>query len=226
MGGMFSGCSSLTSLDVSGFKTDNVTNMGGMFSGCSGLTNLDVSGFKTDNVTDMGYMFYKCSGLTSLDVSGFKTDNVTNMRAMFCGCSGLTNLDVSSFKTDNVKDMDWMFSGCNELNTIYASEKWNMSNVVESSNMFSQCYKLTGGAGTTYQSTHTNGDYAHIDGGLENPGYFTYKESTNAIHSVKANEDNGSIYGLSGVRLRLNANNTDGLNSGIYIVKGKKLMVK
>ena len=50
-----------------------------MFYGCSGLTSLDVSGFNTDNVTDMGWMFAGCSGLTSLDVSGFNTSNVTNM---------------------------------------------------------------------------------------------------------------------------------------------------
>ena len=61
---MFYDCSSLTGLDLSGFKTDKVTNMGYMFYGCESLTNLDVSGFKTDNVTDMGYIFYGCSGLT------------------------------------------------------------------------------------------------------------------------------------------------------------------
>ncbi len=109
MGSMFSGCSSLTSLDVSGFKTDNVTYMTGMFSGCSGLTSLDVSGFKTDNVTEMTGMFYGCSSLTSLDVSGFKTDNVTKMGALFSGCSGLTSLDVSGFQTDNVTNMRGMF---------------------------------------------------------------------------------------------------------------------
>ena len=223
---MFTGCSGLTSLDVSGFKTGNVTNMSNMFSGCSGLASLDVSGFKNDNATDMGYMFYGCSGLTSLDVSGFKTDNVTDMSGMFSSCSSLTSLDVSGFKTDNVTNMGSMFHSCSLLKTIYASEKWNMSNVVASSYMFTGCNKLTGGAGTTYQSTHFDGDYARIDGGLENPGYFTYKENTNAIHTVEDHKDNGSIYGLSGVRLRSSEKNTDGLKSGIYLVNGKKLMVK
>ena len=139
---MFYGCSSLTSLDVSGFKTDNVTDMGWMFSGCSGLTSLDVSGFKTDNVTDMWAMFDRCSGLTSLDVTGFKTDNVTNMSYMFSGCSGLMSLDVSGFKTDNVTDMQMMFYGCSSLTSLDVSG-FKTDNVTDMGWMFSGCSGLT-----------------------------------------------------------------------------------
>ena len=34
-----------------------------MFSGCSSLTNLNLSNFNTQNVTDMFYMFDGCSSL-------------------------------------------------------------------------------------------------------------------------------------------------------------------
>jgi surface protein len=54
-----------------------------MFENCSSLTSLDVSGFDTSNVTSMGAMFYNCSGLTSLDLSGFDTSKVTGMNNMF-----------------------------------------------------------------------------------------------------------------------------------------------
>ncbi len=37
---MFSGCSSLTSLDVSGFDTSNVTNMSNIFTSCSSLAEI------------------------------------------------------------------------------------------------------------------------------------------------------------------------------------------
>ena len=90
----FEDCSKLTTIiGIENLKTDNVTYMGGMFYGCSGLSSLDVSGFKTDNVTNMGSMFRNCSGLTKLNVSGIKTDNVTNMAGMFSECSGLSSLD-------------------------------------------------------------------------------------------------------------------------------------
>ena len=48
---------------IGNLKTDNVTDMRIMFSGCSSLTSLDVTGFKTDNVRDMSWMFFGCSGL-------------------------------------------------------------------------------------------------------------------------------------------------------------------
>ena len=148
-----------------------------MFSGCSSLMSLDVSGFKTDNVTDMRYMFSGCSSLTSLDVSGFKTDNVTSMRYMFSGCSSLTSLDVSGFKTDNVTDMRYMFSGCSILKTIYAGSGWTTNAVTDGYDMFSLCTSLVGGAGTPYDASHVDYTYAHIDGGASNPGYFTDKNA-------------------------------------------------
>ena len=86
-------CKSLgnvTSMDLSGFNTTNVTYMNGMFAGCSGLTALDLSSFDTANVPLMYGMFYDCSGLTALDLSFFDTANVTDMTDMFNGCSGLT----------------------------------------------------------------------------------------------------------------------------------------
>ena len=38
---MFNGCGKLTSLDVSNFDTNKVTNMSGMFYNCNSLTELD-----------------------------------------------------------------------------------------------------------------------------------------------------------------------------------------
>ena len=185
MGSMFTDCSSLTSLDVSGFKTDNVTDMGSMFSGCSSLASLDVSGFKTDKVTSMGYMFNHCSGLTTLDVSGFKTDNVTDMSAMFYNCSGLTSLDVSGFKTDSVMYVSDMFWGCSNLKTIYVGSEWNTEKVEYGDNLFTGCTSLVGGSGTTYDANHVDYTYAHIDGGPNNPGYFTDKNAPIVAETVE-----------------------------------------
>ena len=140
---MFMDCSSLTSIDLSGFNTANVTNMDGMFYGCKGLTSLDVSGFKTDNVTNMSDMFVACEGLASLNVSGFKTDNVTNMSSMFRGCSALTSLDLSSFRTENVFFVDYMFAECSSLTSLDLSA-FNTAKVENSMEaMFRNCSSLT-----------------------------------------------------------------------------------
>ncbi len=224
MAGMFEGCSSLTNLNVSGFKTDNVTSMACLFRNCNSLISLDVSGFKTANVTRMNHMFQNCSRLTSLDVGGFKTDNVTQMEVMFNGCSGLTTLDLSGFITDNVKNMKYMFSNCPQLSTIYVSELWNMSNVEDADDMFYSCSSLVGGAGTIYDENHTDGEYAHVDGGPDNPGYFTYKEIPDAINAITPDLQTIRIYDLQGKRL-------DNVRKGLNIIRTsdgtiKKVVIK
>ena len=199
MGHMFYGCSGLTSLDVSGFKTTNVTNMYGMFYGCSGLSSLNVSNFNTAKVTTMRGMFYGCSGLTRLDLNNFNTANVTNMgdmftgcnkltaldqrnfntskvtymASMFSGCNKLTTLDLRSFSTSKVTNMSSMFNGCSALTTVYVDNSWSTAAVTTSTNMFTGCTSLVGGMGTTYNASHVDATYAHIDGGTSNPGYFT-----------------------------------------------------
>ena len=142
MRSMFYYCSNLTSLDVSGFNTEKVTNMSNMFYNCSDLTSLDVSGFNTEKVTDMSNMFSFCNGLTSLDVSSFNTEKVTNMSYMFSFCNGLTSLDVSSFNTEKVTNMAAMFYGCSGLTSLDPSG-FNTENVTNMSSMFGYCSNLT-----------------------------------------------------------------------------------
>ena len=170
---MFYDCPDLVSIDLSSFNTVNVTSMKSMFSACPNLMSIDVSGFNTESVTDMSSMFLSCPGLTSLDVTNFNTANVTNISHMFGSCTGLTSLDLRNFNTGNVTDMGYMFSGCTSLNTIYAGEGWSTAKVSSSSYMFHQCTSLVGGAGTVFDSSHTDHTYARIDGGTDNPGYFT-----------------------------------------------------
>jgi surface protein len=172
---MFQNCSSLTSLDLSSFNTSQVTKMYSMFQNCSSLTSLDVSGFNTANVTSMDDLFNGCSSLTSLDVSGFNTANVKSMERMFAGCSSLTSLDLSSFNTSKVTEIVAMFRSCSNLQIIYAGNGWSTAAVTYSNYMFEGCTSLVGGMGTTYDADHIDASYAHIDGGPDNPGYFTEK---------------------------------------------------
>ena len=94
---MFSGCSALTSLDISKWNTSNVTNMRDMFSGCSALTSLDISKWNTSNVTDMGGMFEKIDSMQSLDISNFDTRKASVGGGVygFMSSSSLRSLDMS-----------------------------------------------------------------------------------------------------------------------------------
>lgn len=140
--GTFKEMRALTSLDLTGFDTENVTNMNAMFRDSFGLPELDVSKLNTANVTDMSYMFAGCSQLKRLDVSGFKTENVTDMNYMFFGCNQLTTLDLSGFKTEKVTNMSDMFGGCCQLKELDL-KTFNTANVTDMSGMFSSCEQLT-----------------------------------------------------------------------------------
>ena len=171
MSWMFAG-SQATIIDVSKFNTSNVTDMGAMFAD-SQATILDVSKFDTSSVTSMGSMF-SGSKATILDVSKFDTSNVTNMNSMFYRSKSIL-INLESFDTSKVTDMKSMFEGCKNLKTIYVSNKFATANVTNSTSMFTNSTSLVGGAGTVYDSTKVDKTYARIDGGTDNPGYFTLK---------------------------------------------------
>lgn len=115
MSAMFSGCKSLTKLDLSSFDTSRVTDMGFMFQSCEGLTELNIGSFDTSQVTSMTHMFRVCASLPSLDVRHFDTSRVTDMSFMFEECASLARLDVSQFDTSQVTSMKGMFQGCTAL---------------------------------------------------------------------------------------------------------------
>ncbi|MEE0053233.1 MAG: leucine-rich repeat domain-containing protein, partial [Prevotella sp.] len=89
-GRAFSGCSSLTSLDI----PSSVTSIGSdAFSGCSSLTSLEIP----SSITSIGdYTFRNFSSLTSLKIPS----SVTSIgNCAFDGCSSLTSLDIPSSVT-------------------------------------------------------------------------------------------------------------------------------
>ena len=148
---------------IENLNTEEVKNMRYMFSGCSGLTSLNLSNFNTANVTTMSNMFDGCSGLESLDLSSFNTAKVTTMGSMFNKCSRLESLDLSSFNTANVEDMSNMFYGCSGLTTIYVSDDFTTGTGTNGSNMFSGCTSLNGKA--SYSKDNTGIDMANYKTG-------------------------------------------------------------
>lgn len=142
MSRMFYNSKSLTNIDVSGFDTSKVVNMNGMFDGCTNLENLDLSNFDTSNVTDVNYMFNNCNKIKRIILSNFNTNKVTKMYYMFSNCNSLINLDLSSFDTSNVTDMGAMFSGCSSLTSLDLSN-FDTSNVTAMYYMFNLCSSLT-----------------------------------------------------------------------------------
>ena len=174
---MFFGAQSLSSYDVATFNTSKVNNMELMFGGGNeSVVSIDLSNFDTKNVKDMSGMFAGARKLKSVNLSSFDTSNVEDFEQMFSGVESIEEIDISNFNTNSATNMGGMFKGCKKLKTIYSSDSFvpkGSDNSIISLKMFYGCTDLVGGAGTTYNSSRISFDYAHIDGGGSNPGYFT-----------------------------------------------------
>lgn len=173
---MFENCS-VEALALSSFDTHNVTDMSGMFSGCSNLTDLSLYNFNTGNVTDMGFLFDGCLSLKNLDVSQFDTHSATSMKYMFSDCESLTTLDVRNFDMSHVTDMSGMFGTCSALAYIVCDQDWSELEA-KSNDMFAGCASLRGEGGTKcpsdiyVDSYYKDKSLARPDGGIDHPGYF------------------------------------------------------
>ena len=180
---LFRGCANLKSINfkpteeaanynLGTFSTGNVQFMNYMFDGCSSLESLDIKDWDTSSVIVIAEMFGGCSSLKELDLSGWNTPNLSMAFAAFAGCSNLETLDISNFSGTNVVGQ-FMFDGDNSLVTVFGSNNLTFSPDIV---MFSGANNIVGGRGSSIQDIGENtSNYAHIDGGPSNPGYFTEK---------------------------------------------------
>lgn len=142
IGNMFSGCSSLTTIDVSKWNISNISDMNSLFMDCANLTTLDVSEWNFDNATSMYSLFSGCSKLATLDVSKWKMPKLKSINLMFANCTNLSNLNVSEWDTSSMTSMSYVFAGCSSLSSLDVS-RWNTFNVTDMSTLFSNCSSLS-----------------------------------------------------------------------------------
>ncbi|MBO7431170.1 MAG: BspA family leucine-rich repeat surface protein [Spirochaetia bacterium] len=83
-----------------------------LFEGCYKYTTMDMTGFNTQYVTNMSQMFFLCYNVTNLDLSGWSFDSVSNMANMFDRCEKLETISFSPGGVDlsRVTYMNWMFA--------------------------------------------------------------------------------------------------------------------
>ena len=105
-GGVFSGCTGLTSVEI----PDSVTSIGdSAFSGCTGLTSVEIPA----NVTSIGnYAFSDCGGLTMVTIP----DSVTRIgHSAFKNCKKLNSISIPGSVTKIEMNT---FEGCTELKSV------------------------------------------------------------------------------------------------------------
>lgn len=145
-----------------------------------GLENLDVKA--VNNVT---FMFSKI-GLEHINLPDFTKSNITSMTGMFRSVNVQT-IDLTRIQLNNVQDLDNTFCRCPKLKTIYVQDDYIPKSVI-AQGTFDGCTSLVGGAGTKYDPTFIDSTGARIDGGANNPGYFT-AISQKPIETVQTNSE-------------------------------------
>lgn len=146
---MFQLCTKLISIDgIDSWNTFNVTNMYGVFQGCVSIETLDLSGWSTDNVTSMQGMFQSTTDYgpmkikTITGLNSWNTSNNTSTRSMFQLCSNLEKLDLSNWSVEKVVEARNMFYECSSLTTIGDISDWRFDSCTTMLNMFVNCAAL------------------------------------------------------------------------------------
>ena len=195
----FEGCKGLTNVTIG----DGVTSIGGYaFSGCSGLTNIAIP----NSITSIGSSaFYNCSGLTSIVIP----DGVTNIGyEAFRYCSSLETLYISN----TIESIgDYAFANCNKILDIKIGSK---RAITASKNIFS--------------SDAYNNAYLYVPVGRKDfyaktlpwSNFIIKEMDFTGIDDVKEQTiESNVVYDLGG---RVVENPT----KGIYIINGKKVLIK
>jgi hypothetical protein len=110
--------------------------------------------------------FNGCIGLKTVSAEGA---GVIGTNAFF-GCAALETVKLAA-ELESVADS--AFANCTSMKTTP-----DLNGVKGfGKGVFQGCTALVGGKGTAYDANHVDYEYARIDGGEEQPGYFTYKPS-------------------------------------------------
>lgn len=200
---MFQGCSALANIDFSNWaNAEKFETMHSMFNKCSSLKSVDFSNLVIPGLKNSQQMFLNCSKLENVIFGKHitlyptrekaKTDNDDKgIMSMFYGAcktndavidlSGLDTRQIVAATDPKAWGIGHMFNNCSKLKTVYVSEYWDNANFITQNsdwgqkNVFSGCNSLVGGEGTTYKTNTNLNSYAKVDGGKDDPGYFTYK---------------------------------------------------
>ena len=204
----FSGCSSLTSVTIG----NSVTDIGSSaFSGCSSLTSVTIG----NSVTTIGSgAFFSCSSLTSVTIG----NSVTEIGYYaFSGCSSLTSLTIPNSVTEIGY---YAFSGCKNVKqiTVEAVTPPECSiNTFDGVNT-KECKLIV--------PKNSVDAYKKADGWKE---FFLIEGSTTGIiNNIYNKIDNVDVYTIDGIKRlsKASANEINALPKGIYIINGKKIIIK
>ena len=201
-------CRSLTSVTI----PNSVTTIGGSaFSGCSALTSVTIP----NSVTTIGEAaFYYCSALTSVTIP----NSVTKIgSSAFSACR---NLKILTFGSGLQSIGREAFSGCINITQISSEAVVPPTCRIKALNGInkSECKLIVPkNSLDAYKQADQWKDFLLIEG-----------STTGITNTVYNNSGLADVYTIDGTR-RLSKASTDEINAlpkGVYIVNGKKIIIK
>ena len=228
--GTFEGCSGLTSVTIH----NGVTSIGeSAFDGCSGLTTVTIP----NSVTSIGiFAFFGCSGLTSVTIgnsvtyigegafrrcSGLTSINIPNSvtyigEGAFISCSGLTTVTIPNSVTSIGEKA---FANCTNLADVYCYAEnvpFTDNNVFYHSDIEYTFLHVPAGSIDAYKAKSPWNQFMNI----------VAIDATviESIESVAA--EPFDVYDMSGRKVLTQVTSLDGLPNGVYIINGKKMIIK
>ena len=204
----FSDCDSLTSVTI----PNSVTTIGSSaFAGCFSLTSVTIG----NSVTTIGHgAFYGCSSLTSVTIG----NSVTEIGYYaFSGCSSLTSVTIPNSVTTIGY---YAFSGCKNVKQITSEA---VTPPICSAGSFervnrNECKLLVPkNSVDAYKKTDEWKDFFLIEG-----------TTTGIINNIYNKTENADVYTIDGVKClsKANVNEINALPKGVYIINGKKIIIK
>ena len=201
-------CFSLTSLTI----PNSVTTIGsGAFCSCFSLTSVTIP----NSVTTIGSSaFAGCFSLTSVTIGNSVT---TIGHGAFYGCSSLTSVTIGNSVTEIGY---YAFSGCKNVKQITSEA---VTPPICSAGSFervnrNECKLLVPkNSVDAYKKTDEWKDFFLIEG-----------TTTGIINNIYNKTENADVYTIDGVKClsKANVNEINALPKGVYIINGKKIIIK
>ena len=140
---LFSGCSSLVTINLSNIELEDngYASFRYAFADCKSLETVNFGTLDASNVKDFSSMFYACESLSGVDLSSLNLANAAYLDGMFSGCKALKTLDFHAMLGGRVELASGMFAGCSSLRTV-SFEGVDLSSMESMESMFAGCANL------------------------------------------------------------------------------------
>ena len=224
----FCGCTGLTSIEI----PNSVTSIGSSaFEDCAGLTSIEIP----NSVTSIGWeAFSGCTGLTSIEIPNSVTSIVDYA---FRGCTGLTSIEIPNSVTSIGSGA---FSGCSNVETLYIGS--SVASI--GGGAFAGCEKITeikvalekpirGSANIFAEAAYDNATL-YVPTGTEplyqklepwNIFFNIVEMDFTGIDEVLDDVETESVK-QKGICYDLNGRVVENPSKGMYIINGKKVLIK